>query len=65
MLGVTALAIECHRENPGRGGLAGSARTSQQIAVPHPIPGDRAAQGSRDVILDQKVGEPLGTVFTS
>ena len=60
--GVAVGAVERHGEDAGGGGLPDPARTGEQVAVAHPAAGDGAAEHGRDVVLDQQVGEALGTV---
>ena len=57
------LAIQRHRENPGRGRLADSSRPGEEVAVRDPALGHRPAQRRGDMTLDDEVGELLGAVL--
>src|SRR3989449_7283037 len=60
---TAALAIERHREDTRRRGLADATRTREQVPVRHPGPRDGPTQRGRHVILHEEVGKTLGTVF--
>jgi hypothetical protein len=55
-------AVERHRQNPGGGGLADAPRPGQEIAVTHASPSHCSAEDGNDVVLNQEIGEALGTV---
>src|SRR5439155_26598382 len=61
--GTPPLAVERHGENSRRGGLPGAPRSGEQIAVPDPAPCHRTGEGRGHVVLDQQLGEALGTVL--
>ena len=54
--------VERHGQDARRGGLADAAGPGQQIPVADPAAGHGAAQHGGDVVLDQQIGEALGTV---
>src|SRR4029077_17264056 len=61
---TASLAIERHREDTRRRGLANATRTREQVSVRHPGPRHGPTQRGRHVILHEEVGKALGTVFS-
>jgi hypothetical protein len=62
---VAIRAVQRHREDPCRGGLADAPGTGQEIAVAHPSARDGAAQHGAHMVLHQEVGEPPWTILAS
>src|SRR5207245_11577520 len=56
-------AVERHREDPRRRGLADSARAREEIGVRDAAGGDRATQRGGDVLLGDQLAAAPGTVF--
>ena len=61
--GAFPLAVEGHRENPGRGRLPYSAGTGQQVAMTHPVLHHGTAEHLGDMVLNQQITESFGAVF--
>src|SRR4029077_11861122 len=60
---TASLAIERHRKDTRRCGLADATRTREQISMRDAPARVRAPQGGTDVLLDDEIGELLRTVF--
>ena len=56
-------AIQRHGQDPGGRGLAHTARAGEEIAVRRPAARHGPAQGGGHVILDEEIGELLGTIL--
>jgi len=63
MLGVGTGAVERLGQDLGEAGLAGAARTREDVGVRHRAAAHGVLQGARDVILAGDLGEGLRTVF--
>ena len=64
-IGRSLFAIERHRQNAGERGLAGAARTAEQVRVRYAIAANGIAERRRHVRLHRHIGESARPVLAS